>query len=217
MGRRNKIDIRKPEILEHFYQVLKTEGLEGASIFKIASHMGVHPSLLIHYFKTKEEMTVELVDFLLRQHVGAFFLTWDEIESDEQRLSTILDTIFGVGWAELFDNSVFYALYYLSFRNKRVHEIFGTLYTYFRGYLVRTLEKCIANGLIKKIDADTFADILISLVEGLDFYKNIRDDDQRIECIGLYLKDMVLLFLKNAPSEDHNTTATFQFAPEKGG
>jgi len=53
MPRKNKANIRKREILEHFYEVLSNEGLEGASIAKIAKHMGVHPSLLMHYFKTK--------------------------------------------------------------------------------------------------------------------------------------------------------------------
>jgi len=57
-----KAEARKPEILENYYQVLIEEGFEGTSIGKIAKRMSIHPSLIIHYFKTKENMTVELVD-----------------------------------------------------------------------------------------------------------------------------------------------------------
>jgi AcrR family transcriptional regulator len=41
---------RKPEILEAYYQVIIQEGLEGASIGKIAKRLNIHPSLIIHYF-----------------------------------------------------------------------------------------------------------------------------------------------------------------------
>ena len=60
MGRKSKAAVRKREILEHFYNILKEEGLEKASIAKVAKRMAVNPSLLIHYFKTKEAMTVAL-------------------------------------------------------------------------------------------------------------------------------------------------------------
>ena len=54
MRKNQKAEIRKPEILENYYQVLIEEGLEGTSIGKIAKRMDIHPSLIIHYFKTKE-------------------------------------------------------------------------------------------------------------------------------------------------------------------
>ena len=68
MGRKSKAEERKKEILIHFYEVVKEDGFENASIAKIADRMDVNPSLLIHYFKTKEEMIVDLVDFLLNRY-----------------------------------------------------------------------------------------------------------------------------------------------------
>ena len=53
MRKNLKAEIRKPEILENYYQVLIEEGFEGVSIAKIAKRMNIHPSLIIHYFKTK--------------------------------------------------------------------------------------------------------------------------------------------------------------------
>ena len=72
MGRKSKADVRKKEILEHFYIILRDEGFENASIAKIANIMDVNPSLLIHYFKTKEEMVVAFVSFLLGRYELTF-------------------------------------------------------------------------------------------------------------------------------------------------
>ena len=58
--RKNKnADHRKPEILESYYQVMIQKGIEGTSISKIAERLDIHPSLIIHYFKNKENMKLE--------------------------------------------------------------------------------------------------------------------------------------------------------------
>ncbi len=46
----------------------KDEGLQGASIAKIARRIDAPPSLLIRYFGAKERMTIELVDYLLEEY-----------------------------------------------------------------------------------------------------------------------------------------------------
>ena len=75
-------DLRKPEILESYYQVLIQEGLEGASIGKIADRLNIHPSLIIHYFKNKERMKLALVDLLVEKYNAPEFLSLEHIEDD---------------------------------------------------------------------------------------------------------------------------------------
>ena len=120
----DKAEIRKKEILENFYAVLAEEGLEGASMAKIAARMGIHPSLIIHYFSNKEEMIVALVDHMLAMYEEAFLPKLREIDDPEIRLETTIDAIFGMDWARLVDGGVFYACYSLSYRNDRVRESF---------------------------------------------------------------------------------------------
>jgi AcrR family transcriptional regulator len=50
MTERKNAGLRKPEILKCFYETILAEGIEGASIGKIAKRMGIHPSLIMHYF-----------------------------------------------------------------------------------------------------------------------------------------------------------------------
>ena len=68
MRKTQTAETRKPEILENFYQVIIQEGIEGASFGKIARRMNIHPSLIIHYFKNKKNMTLALADFLVEKY-----------------------------------------------------------------------------------------------------------------------------------------------------
>ena len=54
MPRGKKAEVRKQEIIEQFYQVIVEDGLEKASLVKIAERLAVSPSLLIHHFKNKD-------------------------------------------------------------------------------------------------------------------------------------------------------------------
>jgi len=93
---REKAEVRRREIIENFYEVLKEEGLEGASLANIANRMGVYPSLLVHHFSNKEEMVMELVDYITSRYEEVFLPKLEGIEDPEQRLSGIIDSIFGL-------------------------------------------------------------------------------------------------------------------------
>jgi len=71
MHKNQRAEIRKPEILENYYKILIDEGFKGAPIGKIAKHMHIHPSLIIHDFKTKENMSSEVVDLLIKKYLAS--------------------------------------------------------------------------------------------------------------------------------------------------
>ena len=48
MKKRLNAEMRKPDILKHFFDLILEEGIEGASIGKVAKKMKIHPSLIIH-------------------------------------------------------------------------------------------------------------------------------------------------------------------------
>ena len=72
MGRKSISHIRKPEILCHTYKVVEEEGFMGMTIGKIAGRMGVNSGLLIHYFKSKEGLIMEMVDYLYKISMKAY-------------------------------------------------------------------------------------------------------------------------------------------------
>jgi AcrR family transcriptional regulator len=196
MGRKPKTEIRKPQILEHFYHVLIEEGLQGASIAKIAKRMGVHPSLLIHYFSTKEEMVVELVDFILEKYEKTFAYHFDDIQQPEERLEIILDTILGPEWLGLIDDRAYYACYYLALRNNGVKKRFDEVYSRLRRILADQLSMADKDGTLKEIDPEKVASLIIVLMEGFVFLRNITEDECRLTDLRQFLKESALAIMK---------------------
>ena len=194
---KDKAPLRKREILEHFQQVLVEEGLEGASIGRIARRMGINPSLIIHYFSTKEDMIVELVDFILEKYESTFLKRLEVIDDPEERLKTGLGTIFSVDWISLVDTRAFNSCYYLSLRNPKVKVRFQKMYQHFRDYLVQEITLYMDKGIIPATDPAKDADLIIAIVEGLSFYRNISGGRKKYGELGAYLKQRILTILNH--------------------
>ena len=128
MKKRKNAEIRKPEILENYYQVIIEEGIEGASIGKIANRMGIHPSLIIHYFKTKKNLTLKLVDLMLEKYMAPGYLDFSHISNLEDRFNALIDTIFSESWSKTVDPGVHFCFYCLSFRNLDIQERFNKIF-----------------------------------------------------------------------------------------
>ena len=197
MGHYQKAEIRKPEILENYYQVLIEEGFEGTSIGKIARRMDIHPSLIIHYFKTKENMTIELVDLLIEKYEAPEFLQFDHIQDLEQRFQALIDTIFSFEWSRTIDPGIHFGFYYLSFRNPKIRERYEAMIQRFRNYLMRELEVFQKQGIVKVENLKQAADIIVTVMEGLEFHAHFLSDGQPFEKFAIYAKQLVTSMLRN--------------------
>ncbi len=202
MRKNQKAGIRKPEILENYYQVLIEEGFEGASIGKIAKRMNIHPSLIIHYFKTKENMTVELVELLIEKYEAPEFLQFNHIQDMEQRFDKLLDTIFSFEWSRTVDPGVHFGFYYLSFRNQSIRKRFETMFRHFRDYLIREFEIYKKEGIVKVKDLRKAADIIVTLMEGLEFHAHFLSKDRPFQDFAEYAKNLSLKMLKGDLTPD---------------
>lgn len=192
-------DIRKQEILESFYQVMIKEGFKGSSIAKIAKHMGVHPSLITHYFKKKDDLILELVDHLITQYEEMYTIKFENVSDPEERFHLLLDLVFGLDWATLVDNRVFFECYSLSLRDERLKKRLNEMYLRFKNTLIVEINSYIEHGVIREIDPNKAANFIISLVEGIDYYRNVLDDENRaqLEELGQYLKEIVINALQS--------------------
>lgn len=192
MGRKSKADVRKREILEHFYIILKEQGFENASIAKIASLMKVNPSLLIHYFKTKEEMVVAFVEFLLGRYEETFKEQMLGASEPQERFNNILNVMFSEDWLTFSDQTVFYACYYLSSRHSRIKERFQHMYMRFKELLVPEASSWIKAGVIKENDPENVVDYLIVMNEGLTYFDKLMSDPEGFRRRSAFLKQAVI-------------------------
>jgi AcrR family transcriptional regulator len=195
MRRADRSQLRRREILAAYYETLVAEGLQGSSLAKIAKRLGVPPSLLIHYFGTKEQMTVELVDYLLEEYREGYGDRLAAIADPQERLQAIVDTFFDPRYHELLDDSVFYACFYVSLRHPSVRQSYHTLYEATLQLIETAVADCMAAGVIDRDDAHELALVVKALEEGYAFLIGGEADDAVKREMGRVLRRRVARLL----------------------
>jgi AcrR family transcriptional regulator len=196
MRKRGNAEKRIPEILENYYQVIIEEGIEGASIGKVAKRMGIHPSLIIHYFKTKENMNVELVNVIIEKYNSPHFLKFDHIPDLRERLHKMMDTLFSFEWSRTVHPAVFYAFYYLSFRNPIIRKKFKGMFQNFRDYLTEEFQFYKEAGIIMVDNPNMTADVVVTLIEGLEFHTSFLKNETMFDEFAYCYKELAYTKLK---------------------
>ena len=182
MGRPNKSDERKPEILQNLIQVLSSEGIEGVSFAKIGQRMGVHSSLIVHYFKSKEEMLVALVDFMIEKYVRTYQV-FENIAAPRRRLHAFLETLFTLDWeiGDEFNERVFWACFYLSLRNERIKQRWQDMYNTLKKMLMREIENYVAQDFGRVSDPEEVAVAIIAMSEGMYYYLSVMGPCREVQ------------------------------------
>lgn len=193
MGRKSLKEIRQKEILKSFYQVAKNEGLENASIAKVAQKVDFNPSLIMHYFKTRDEMLIALVSFILERY-QAIYKSNGEINSKE-KLIEFIDGLFSRKWNRLFDDGVFYSCYALIYRNKSFKKQYKTLHDSLRLNLANTFHESNRNGVTSIEDINKTSEIVFSIIEGAYYYLAMVDDKKEYVMKTNWYKNHVIEML----------------------
>lgn len=195
MRREQHVELRRREMLAAYYQVLMEEGLQGASIAKIARRIDAPPSLLIHYFGTKEQMTIELVDYLLEEYRHGYGDRLAAITDPLERLRAILDTFFDPEYHQLLDDSVFYACFYISLRHPEVRRRYAALYETSLDLVETTVRECMDAGHLRRDDPHELAVTVKALEEGYAFLIGGGADEAAKADVGHVVKTRALRLL----------------------
>lgn len=174
MGRISLKDTRQKEIILAFYTVAKKIGLENASIAKVADHMDINPSLIVHYFKTREALFSGLIDFILEQY-SDIYKTNGQDYANARELKQLIGNLFSRKWNKLFDDSVFYSCYALVYRDKKIRSAFKALHDSLRKLLTDALQKANKNGVISIRSEKETVEIIFALMEGAYYYLGMID------------------------------------------
>ena len=206
LAKRQKAETRKPQILKHYYRVIAKEGIEGASIDKIGKHMGIHPSLLIHYFGTKENMTLALMDSLMGSYRTSTLLgSMERISDPAERFDELMNIVFGEAWSKAVDDVVFYALHYVTFRNREMRDIWESSYDDFRDILAAELKSYAQEGLAEVADPEMTAELILCLREGIDFRGSLFPGGGPSKALRESAKEAALTLLKKREKKGKTT------------
>uniref|UniRef100_F4C2U3 Biofilm operon icaADBC HTH-type negative transcriptional regulator IcaR n=1 Tax=Sphingobacterium sp. (strain 21) TaxID=743722 RepID=F4C2U3_SPHS2 len=180
MGRKSIKDIRKQEIIKVFYKVAKKIGYANTSIAKVAKVMNINPSLIIHYFATKEDLKEALIDYLLERYLLIFNID-KEKDYSLTDLYDIIDRLFSKKWNKLFDDSLFYDFYAESFRNKQIRRKYITILDSLRSTLSTILAKLNDREQLRLTSPAHTADLIFIFLDGAYFYLSLVEDKSMVE------------------------------------
>ena len=176
MGRKSLKEDRRKQIVEAFYEVAKKEGLENASLSKIAKHINMPASLLIHYFENKSELLLALTEFIM-SHYGRIYISEKTTrQTSMDRLMSTIENIFSRKWNTYFDDGVYYSYFALVFRDDRIRKKYFDLHQQLRQWLTVVIQECNDEGFIKVDNAENVSDLIFVLSEGAYFNLSMVDD-----------------------------------------
>jgi len=197
MGRKSISHLRKPEILKSTYKIIQEEGLEGASITKIARQMGVNSGIIINYYKNKETLILALVEFMLEKAMDSYhtFIKESNIPP-EKYLGVMVDYFFDPDLKPLRSN-VFWACFALSFRSRKTKIEIRKMYRFFIDQLILFLNDAHAGQEIEVEDTQLLANILITAIDGVGYLKLIQGNTPEVRQTHTFYKEMIKDLLKS--------------------
>ncbi len=195
MGRKSISHIRKPEILKHTYKVVEEEGFKGMTIGKIAKRMGVNSGLLIHYFKSKEGLILEMVDFLYESSMNHYIKELENRITPKERMESLLNIFFDTSGTLPQRDAVFWSCYAMGFRDEKIREKIKALMARFIEFGIEEIMGWEEIGLANVDDKKMAAAKILALSEGFGILKNSVDDPETIDEVAGFMKTTTLSIL----------------------
>jgi len=198
MGRKAIDDVRKPQILKHFKEVIAEVGFHNASISRVANRMGVSSNLIVHYFKSKEEMVLELFEDYMDEFIGALRSSVKGKRMAKERLKGLITGLLRMpseNNEERINENVHAALYYISFNNDEIRLRMAKRFEGMNEFIVNEIRRAMNEGVLQGGDPEKLAEIIISLSEGFVFLSNLRTDGDYYEEFMAHLYEKVWMLL----------------------
>ena len=191
---------RESEIIEGFYQLAKELGLENASIAKIGKHLDMPPSLIMHYFPSKDILIQDLIRYILEQYQLIYEPVIEHINvAGVLDVHALVERLFSREWNLLFDDGVFYSCYAMIFRDSSVRAAYKELHLALR----KTLED-ILNQDADQAQKNTrqLAEQIFVVVEGAYYYLAMIDDEREYqEKLGFFKKQVLDLLEREVDAD----------------
>ncbi|UGU17160.1 TetR family transcriptional regulator C-terminal domain-containing protein [Sinomicrobium kalidii] len=198
MGRKRLTDVRQKEIIKSFYRVAKKIGLENTSIAKVADEMGISNGLVMHYFKTRDDLLMGLNDYILERHLNIITSRENGSIDSWERLESLVENLFSRKWNRYFDDGVFYSCYALIYRKRNFNESFRRYLEALHEVLLDKLKEARANGVISNDNLEELTEIIFALVDGAYYYLGMFTAKEKAyeKQVDIYVRHALSLFRK---------------------
>lgn len=198
MGRKSLTDVRQKEIIKSFYRVAKKIGLENSSIAKVADEMGISNGLIMHYFKTRDDLLIGLNEYILERHLNIITSRENGNVDSWEALKQLIENLFSRKWNRYFDDGVFYSCYALIYRKKDFNESFRRYLEALHEVLYEKLKEARNSGVIRNENLEELTEIIFALVDGAYYYLGMFTTKEGAyeKQVDLYVNHALSLFSK---------------------
>ncbi|MDN3594368.1 TetR family transcriptional regulator [Zunongwangia endophytica] len=195
MGRKNLSVKRRKEIIQSFYRIAKKIGLENTSIAKVAEDMAISNGLVMHYFKTKDELLIGLNAYILEKHLKIVNSIEYGAMDNRKSLESFITSLFSRKWNTYFDDGVFYSCYALIYRKEDFNHSFRNYLEKLHQVLQLKLHEAKSYGVILNDNISEITEVIFALIDGAYYYLGMFDqkDDSYNKQEELYIKYAIQL------------------------
>ncbi|HET8663919.1 MAG TPA: TetR/AcrR family transcriptional regulator [Nocardioides sp.] len=162
-------DVRRDQMLAAAATLIAERGFSDTRIADVAKRVGASPALVIYYFGTKDSLLTEA----LRWSERSFYAEAEEMLDSTEKLRDRLEVL--VEWNIVADKQqditgdwgLWFDLWAQAFRHPEVKKDRAELDARWRDLIARVVQDGIDSGEIEKVDAQEFAIMWGSLLDGL--------------------------------------------------
>ena len=162
-------DARRDQMLAAAATQIAERGFSDTRIADVATRVGASPALVIYYFGTREKLLIEA----LRWSEAAFYARTEEMLLTTTKVRRRLEIL--VEWTLVADRQteltgdwgLWFDLWAQAFRHPEVKKDRADLDGQWRTLISRVVREAVEAGEIGKVDAESFAIMWASLLDGL--------------------------------------------------
>ncbi len=165
MGRKSMADQRRSKIVQAFYKCVVNEGFAKSSIRKVAKEAGVLPSTLHHYFKDKNEMISETVEYYTTLLSSEFI---SQKKNSNKSLAQGLEYIFSSAMINEEHTGFFLECLAEARHNPKVRDSIAKLFCHFREIIIDQLNEIETIKQMNPSQKKGIASMIIAMHEGIE-------------------------------------------------
>lgn len=188
MGRNKELnqkikDERKEQILTHALRLFATKGLAATKISDIASASGMSQGLIYHYYRSKEDIFVEIISGAFEK-INAASLELERLPlSPREKIRLALETLLQ-GLASYEDTGLYYLLIAVATASEAIpieaKKIISEKNALPYEVITRIIREGQKDGSLKNYDAEALALVFWTSIKGLAIHKATHREQFRV-------------------------------------
>ena len=172
---------RKEEILEAALKLFAKNGFSATKISEIAAVAGLSHGLVYHYFDSKEDIFVQLLEESLTTSIGVFQMFAAGSNSPREKLTDIIESIIPLAYQGI--GSYYFLIVLEAYKSEsvpdKVKELVAEMGPKYREYLLPIIEEGQKKNQIIAGDPKEIVTSFLSLLHGLAVM-TLQDDEVNI-------------------------------------